>query len=89
MSPDSELVAVSRDTDILGVAICDTNVPISLETLKNIETESSYNKRRKIDNLLKSKNILFRGIVEYNITKLHIVKKNEKQTFLGRCDFLL
>ena len=52
-SQGSEIVAFSRDTDILALAICDTNGPISLEKLKNIGTEM----------LLKSKHTLFCGIV--------------------------
>ena len=46
-------------------------------------------KRKQFDNLLKKKDALSRRIVKDNITKLHIVKENEKQTFLGGCDFLL
>ena len=57
-----------------SIVICDTNRPISLETLKNIGTGSSYNKRIKFDKLLKSKDTLSRGIVTDNSTKLHIVK---------------
>ena len=44
---------------------------------------------RRLDKLLKIKDALSRRIVKDNITKLHIVKENEKRTFLGGCDFLL
>ena len=46
-------------------------------------------KRKQFDNLIKKKDALFRRIVKDNITKLYIVKENEKQTFLVGCDFLL
>ena len=36
-----------------------------------------------------NKDTISRVIVKNNITKLHIVEKNEKKTFLGGCDFLL
>ena len=88
-NPGSELVAFSRVTDISALAICDTKNNITLEMLKNIGTGNSYIKRKKFDKLLKIKDALSRRIVKDNITKLYIVKENEKQTFLGRCDFLL
>ena len=88
-NPDSELVALSRVIDIQALAICDTKNDIALETLKNIETRSCYIKRKKFDKLLKIKDALSRRIVKDNITKLHIVKENEKQTILVGCDFLL
>ena len=88
-NPGSELVAFSRVTDISALAICDTKNDITLEILKNIGTGSCYIKRKQFDNLLKKKDALSRRIVKDNITKLHIVKENEKQTFLGGYDFLL
>ena len=36
-----------------------------------------------------NKDTISRAIVKKNITKLHIVEENEKQTFVGGCDFLL
>ena len=36
-----------------------------------------------------NKDNISRGIVKYNITKLHTVEKNKNQTILGGCDFLL
>ena len=88
-NPGSELVAFSRVTDISALAICGTKNNITLETLKKIGTRSSYIKRKKIDKLLKRKDILSRRIVKDNITKLHIVKENGKQIFLSGCNFLL
>ena len=88
-NPGSELVAFSRVTYISALAICDIKNDITLEMLKNIGTGSSYIKRKKFDKLLKINDALSRRIVKDNITKFHIVKENEKQTFLGGCDFLL
>ena len=88
-TPGSELTAFSRATDILALAICDTNRQITIETIKNIGTGSSYNKRKLFDKLLLNKDTISRAIVKRNITKLHVVENNKNQTFLGGCDFLL
>ena len=69
----SELDAIFCVTDISALAICGTNGPISLETLTNIGAGNNYNKRRKLDKLLKIKDTLSRAIVEDNVTKLLIV----------------
>ena len=47
MNPGSELVVFSRVTDISALSICDSKNDIVLETLKKIETRSSYIKRKK------------------------------------------
>ena len=88
-NPGSELVAFSRVTDISALAICDTKNNITLETWKKIETGSCYIKRKQFDKLLKIKDTISRRIVKDNITKLQILKENEKKIFLGRYDFLL
>ena len=62
---------------------------MTLESLKKIGPGSYYIKRKKFVKLLKIKDVLSRRIVKDNITKLHIVKENEKQIFLGGYDFLL
>ena len=41
-NPGSELVAFSRANEINVLAICDTNGQMTKETIKNIETGSSY-----------------------------------------------
>ena len=89
MNPSSELVAFSRVTGISALAICDTKNDIILEILKKIGTGSCYIKRKLFDKLWKIKYALSRRIVKDNITKLHIVKENKKQTFLVGSDFLL
>ena len=88
-NPGSELVAFSRVTNISALAICDTNGKITIETIKNIGTGSSYNKRKIFDKLLMNKNTISRAIIKNNITKLHTVENNKNQIFLGGCDFLL
>ena len=88
-TPGSELTAFSRVTTISVLAICDTNRQITIETIKNIGTGSSYNKRKLFDKLLLNKDTISRAIVKRNITKLHVVENNKNQTFLGGCDFLL
>ena len=45
-NPGSELVAFSRVTTISALAICDTNGQITIETINNIGTGSSYNKTK-------------------------------------------
>ena len=75
-NPSSEIVAFSRVTNISAVAICDTNGQITKVTIKNIGTGSSYNKRKKVDKLLMNKDIISRGFLKNNITKLHIVETN-------------
>ena len=57
--------------------------------MKNIGTGSSYVKRKIFDKLLMNKDINSREIVKSNITKLHIVEKNENKTFLVGFNFLL
>ena len=88
-NPGSELFAFSRITDISALAICDTKNDITLEKLKKIGTGSCYIKIKQFDNLLKKKDALSRRTVKDNTSKLHIVKENEKQTFLGGNNFLL
>ena len=88
-NPGSELVAFSRANEINVLAICDTNEQITKETIKNIGTGISYVKRKIFDKLLMNKDVISREIVKSNITKLHIVEKNENKTFLGGCNFLL
>ena len=88
-NPSSELVVFSRVIDITALVICDTKNDIALEILKKIETRNRYIKRKQFNKLLKTKYALPRKVVKDNITKLYIVKENEKQTFLGGCDFLL
>ena len=88
-NPGSELVVFSRVTDISALAICDTKNDIIVKTLKTIGTGSCYIKRKQFENLLKKKYTLSRRIINDNITKLYIVKENEKEAFLGGCDFLL
>ena len=83
----SELVGFSRVIDIAALAICEHKNDITLETLQKIGTGSCYIKRKQFDKLLKKKDGLSRRIVKDNITKLYIVKENEKKTFLGGCDF--
>ena len=87
--PGSELVVFSRVTTISAFAICDINGRIITETIKNIGTGRNYNKRKIFGKLLMNKDNISRGIVKYNITKLHTVEKNKNQTILGGCDFLL
>ena len=77
-NPGSELVAFSRVTDISALVICDTNKEITIEILKKIGTGSNYIKRHKFDKLLKIKDTICCRIVKDNITKLQIVKENEK-----------
>ena len=60
-----------------------------MESLKNIGTGNSYNKRKKFDEMLQMKDCLSRQIVEDNITKLDDVPQNEDKTFNGGCNFLL
>ena len=67
----------------------DTNKGITIETLKNLGTGSTYIKRNKFDKLRKIKDTLSRRIVKDNIIKFHIVREKEKHTFWGGCDFLL
>ena len=88
-NPGSELVAFSRANEINVLAICDTNKQITKETIKNIGSGISYVKRKIFDKLLLNKDVISREIVKSNITKLHIVEKNENKTFLGGCNFLL
>ena len=88
-NPGSELVVFSRVTTISALAISDTNRQITIETIKNIGTGSSYNKRKIFDKILMIKDTIPRVIVKSNITKLHIVENNKNQTFLGGYDFLL
>ena len=73
--PGSALVTFSRVTTISALSMCDTKWQITIETIKNIETSSSYNKRKIFDKLLMNIDTISRGIVKNNITKLHIVKK--------------
>ena len=80
-SPGSELVEFSRVADVSVLAICDTNKEITIEILQKIRTRSDYIKRNKSDKLLKIKYTISRRIVKDNITKLHIVKENEKRSF--------
>ena len=47
-NPGSELVAFSRATEISVLAICDTDGQITKETIKNIGTSSSYDKKKHI-----------------------------------------
>ena len=88
-NPVSKLVPFSRVTDISALAICDTNKEITIKTLKNIGTGSNYIKRNKFDKFFEIKKTISRRIVKDNITKLNIVKGNEKQFFWGGSDFLL
>ena len=81
-NPGSELVVFSRVTTISAFAICDTNRQITIETINNIGTGSSYNKRKIFDKLLMIKDTISRAIVKNNITKLHIVEENEKKYLL-------
>ena len=45
-NPGSELVVFSRVTTISALAICDTNGQITIETINNSGTGSSYNKTK-------------------------------------------
>ena len=45
-NPGSELVATSRVSDISCLAICDTNRQVTMESLKQIRSGNSYNKRK-------------------------------------------
>ena len=47
-NPCSDLVVFSRVTIISALVICDTNGQITIETIKNIGTGSSYSKRKNI-----------------------------------------
>ena len=49
INPGSKLVTFSRVTTISALAICDINGLITIETMKNIETGSSYNKSKVFD----------------------------------------
>ena len=89
MSPGSELIAFSRVTTILKIIIFDTNGKITIETIKNIGTGSSYNKWKIFDKLLMNKDTISRGVVKNIITKLHIVEENKNQIILVGYDFLL
>ena len=89
INPGSELVATSRVTDISFLAICDTNRQVTVESLKKIGSGNSYNKRKKIDEMLQVKDSLSRQIVEENITKLDDVSPDEMKTLTGGCNFLL
>ena len=60
-NPGSELVTLSRVTDVSALAICDTKNDITLETLKKTGTGSCYIKRKQFDNLLKKKDALSRS----------------------------
>ena len=85
----SKLVVLSRIIDISALAICDKNKDITIEILKEIGTGINYIKKNEFNKLLKVKDTLSRRVVKGNITKLYIVKENERQIFLGGCDSLL
>ena len=71
------------------MAICDTNRQVTVESLKNIGSGNSYNKRKKNDEMLQVKDCLSRQIVEEHITKLDDVSQDEIKTFTSGCNFLL
>ena len=75
-NPGSELVATSRVTDILFLAICDTNKQVTMESLKKIGIGISYKKRKQFDEMVQIIDCLSRQNVKDNITKLDDVSQN-------------
>ena len=76
----SELVEISRVTDISSLTICDKNGIIPLKTLTNIGTGKSYNKRSKFGKLLK---ILYLVELLKTILQNYSLVKKRKTNIIG------
>ena len=88
-NPGSELVVTSRVTDISFLVICDTNIQVTMQSLKQIGSGNGYNKRKKSMKYYRLQIVSHVRLLNWNITKLDDVSQNEVNIFTGGCNFLL